>query len=128
MESDAFDHLDAPVERVTGADVGESHVVTSSRDWSGRIYGEMGSEVGERGTARRAGEGVTTSAPLSFFCPLPLSRTPAIPSHPTDHAPRPSHLSSSLPLGTPYAKNLEDLAFPDAALVVKVAKRALYRS
>ena len=51
MESDAFDHLDAPVERVTGADV-----------------------------------------------------------------------------GTPYAKNLEDLAFPDAALVVKVAKRALYRS
>jgi hypothetical protein len=89
----------------------------------------MGSEVGERGTARRAGEGVTTSAPLSFsFFPLPLSRTPAIPSHPTDHAPRPSHPSPSLPLGTPYAKNLEDLAFPDAALVVKVAKRALYRS
>lgn len=51
MESDAFDHLDAPVERVTGADV-----------------------------------------------------------------------------PTPYAKNLEDLAFPNAELVVKVCKRALYRS
>jgi len=51
MESDAFDYLDAPVERVTGADI-----------------------------------------------------------------------------PTPYAANLEALAFPDAALVVKVAKRALYRS
>ncbi|CAD6888866.1 unnamed protein product [Tilletia controversa] len=51
MESDAFDYLDAPVERVTGAD-----------------------------------------------------------------------------LPTPYAANLEALAFPDASLVVKVAKRALYRS
>lgn len=51
MESDAFDHLDAPVERVTGADV-----------------------------------------------------------------------------PTPYAKNLEDLSFPDAAIITKVAKRALYRS
>jgi len=29
---------------------------------------------------------------------------------------------------TPYAKNLEDLAFPDTPLIVKVAKRALYRS
>ncbi|KAE8218282.1 hypothetical protein CF319_g7814 [Tilletia indica] len=51
MESDAFDYLDAPVERVTGAD-----------------------------------------------------------------------------LPTPYAANLEALAFPDAPLVVRVAKRALYRS
>ncbi|KAK0527637.1 pyruvate dehydrogenase E1, beta subunit [Tilletia horrida] len=51
MESDAFDYLDAPVERVTGAD-----------------------------------------------------------------------------LPTPYAANLESLAFPDAPLVVRVAKRALYRS
>lgn len=51
MESDAFDHLDAPVERVTGADV-----------------------------------------------------------------------------PTPYAKNLEDLSFPNAAVITKVAKRALYRS
>ncbi|KAK0546394.1 pyruvate dehydrogenase E1, beta subunit [Tilletia horrida] len=51
MESEAFDYLDAPVERVTGAD-----------------------------------------------------------------------------LPTPYATNLEALAFPDAPLVVRVAKRALYRS
>jgi pyruvate dehydrogenase E1 component beta subunit len=51
MESEAFDYLDAPVERVTGADV-----------------------------------------------------------------------------PTPYAKNLEDLAFPNGDLVVKVCKRALYRS
>ncbi|TCD68188.1 pyruvate dehydrogenase E1, beta subunit [Steccherinum ochraceum] len=51
VESEAFDYLDAPVERVTGADV-----------------------------------------------------------------------------PTPYAKNLEDLAFPDTPLIVKVAKRALYRT
>lgn len=51
MESDAFDYLDAPVERVTGADV-----------------------------------------------------------------------------PTPYAKNLEDLSFPTPEIVVKVSKRALYRS
>jgi len=51
VESEAFDYLDAPVERVTGADV-----------------------------------------------------------------------------PTPYAANLEDLAFPDTPLIVKVAKRALYRT
>ncbi|KAL0576917.1 pyruvate dehydrogenase E1, beta subunit [Marasmius crinis-equi] len=51
VESEAFDYLDAPVERVTGADV-----------------------------------------------------------------------------PTPYATNLEALAFPDTSLIVKVAKRALYRS
>jgi pyruvate dehydrogenase E1 component beta subunit len=51
MESEAFDYLDAPVERVTGADV-----------------------------------------------------------------------------PTPYAKNLEDLSFPSPEIVVKVCKRALYRS
>jgi len=51
VESDAFDYLDAPVERVTGADV-----------------------------------------------------------------------------PTPYAANLENLAFPDTPLIVKVAKRALYRT
>lgn len=51
MESDAFDYLDAPVERVTGADV-----------------------------------------------------------------------------PTPYAKSLEDMAFPSPEVVVKVCKRALYRS
>jgi len=51
IESDAWDYLDAPVERVTGADV-----------------------------------------------------------------------------PTPYATNLEELAFPDTRLIVKVAKRALYRS
>lgn len=51
MESDAFDYLDAPVERVTGADI-----------------------------------------------------------------------------PTPYAKNLEDFAFPDISTIVKVAKRVLYRS
>ncbi|KZT20380.1 Thiamin diphosphate-binding protein [Neolentinus lepideus HHB14362 ss-1] len=51
VESEAFDYLDAPVERVTGADI-----------------------------------------------------------------------------PTPYAKNLEDLAFPDTPLIVKVAKRALYRT
>lgn len=51
VESDAFDYLDAPVERVTGADI-----------------------------------------------------------------------------PTPYAANLEALAFPDTPLIVKVAKRALYRT
>jgi len=51
VESEAFDYLDAPVERVTGADV-----------------------------------------------------------------------------PTPYATNLEALAFPDTQLIVKVAKRALYRT
>jgi len=51
VESEAFDYLDAPVERVTGADV-----------------------------------------------------------------------------PTPYATNLETLAFPDTALIIKVAKRALYRA
>jgi pyruvate dehydrogenase E1 component beta subunit len=29
---------------------------------------------------------------------------------------------------TPYAKNLEDLSFPDTPLIAKVIKRALYRS
>ncbi|EJD53579.1 Thiamin diphosphate-binding protein [Auricularia subglabra TFB-10046 SS5] len=51
VESEAFDYLDAPVERVTGADI-----------------------------------------------------------------------------PTPYAKNLETLAFPDTAVIVRVAKRALYKS
>ncbi|KAG6806881.1 pyruvate dehydrogenase E1, beta subunit [Tephrocybe sp. NHM501043] len=51
VESEAFDYLDAPVERVTGADV-----------------------------------------------------------------------------PTPYATNLENLSFPDTSVVVKVAKRALYRT
>ena len=68
VESEAFDYLDAPVERVTGADVP-----------------------------------TPVRFPLSSWCPR-LMRT------------------------MQYATNLEALAFPDTPVIVKVAKRALYRS
>ena len=68
IESDAFDYLDAPVERVTGADV------------------------------------PTPVRP--FYRPF-------------------NHLIDPL---VKYAANLENLAFPDTPLIVKVAKRALYRT
>jgi pyruvate dehydrogenase E1 component beta subunit len=70
VESDAFDFLDAPVERVTGADV---------------------------------------PTPVRAICFLCLH------DHSTD-------------LRFQYATNLENLAFPDTPLIIKVAKRALYRT
>jgi pyruvate dehydrogenase E1 component beta subunit len=68
IESEAFDYLDAPVERVTGADV-----------------------------------------------PTPVSTI---------------HIRTMLVtnIQRQYAANLEALAFPDTPLIVKVAKRALYRT
>lgn len=70
VESEAFDYLDAPVERVTGADV-----------------------------------------------PTPVRSS--------DHY---CILTASDVLCYQYATNLENLAFPDTPLIVKVAKRALYRT
>ena len=67
VESEAFDYLDAPVERITGADV-----------------------------------------------PTPVSAFPFY-HYLTD-------------ICDQYAANLEALAFPDTPLIVKVAKRALYRT
>jgi pyruvate dehydrogenase E1 component beta subunit len=72
VESEAFDYLDAPVERITGADL---------------------------------------PTPVRFFRPLSVV-TP-------DAHPR---------LFLQYATALEDLAFPDVPLIVKVIKRSLYRS
>ena len=69
IESDAFDYLDAPVERVSGADV-----------------------------------------------PTPVCAR---------HLPPHTFLTDFIPQ---YAANLEALAFPDTPLIVKVAKRALYRT
>lgn len=69
VESEAFDYLDAPVERVTGADV------------------------------------PTPVRLLTLFLSL-----------------------SNLRLFVQYATNLEALSFPDTPLIVKVAKRALYRT
>jgi len=69
VESEAFDYLDAPVERVTGADV---------------------------------------PTPVRDICLIAAQL-----------------IFNSL---IQYAKNLEDLAFPDTPLIVKVAKRALYRT
>jgi pyruvate dehydrogenase E1 component beta subunit len=71
VESEAFDYLDAPVERVTGADV-----------------------------------------------PTPVRLQYSFHIIETDH----------VLLGKQYAANLEALAFPDTPLIVKVAKRALYRT
>jgi pyruvate dehydrogenase E1 component beta subunit len=71
VESDAFDYLDAPVERVTGADV-----------------------------------------------PTPVRV----------NIPRHCHMLIPNILIHQYATNLEALAFPDTPLIVKVAKRALYRT
>ena len=70
VESEAFDYLDAPVERITGADL---------------------------------------PTPVSF----PPAPSPV--SVPTSRLPQ-------------YAKSLEDLAFPDVPLIVKVIRRSLYRS
>jgi len=70
VESEAFDYLDAPVERITGADVPTPVC------------------------ARQL-------PPPDFFL--------------TDFMPQ-------------YAANLEAISFPDTPLIVKVAKRALYRT
>lgn len=70
VESEAFDYLDAPVERVTGADVPT---------------------------------------------PVSLKKTSVL-------------STSSLIVFFQYATNLEALAFPDTPLIIKVAKRALYRT
>ena len=70
VESEAFDYLDAPVERVTGADVPTP--VRSSDHYC-----------------------ILTASDVRFY---------------------------------QYATNLENLAFPDTPLIVKVAKRALYRT
>ena len=69
VESEAFDYLDAPVERITGADV-----------------------------------------------PTPVRRFRKLSCIRCLH-----HVFQ-------YATNLEELAFPDTPLIVKVAKRALYRT
>lgn len=71
VESEAFDYLDAPVERVTGADIPTP--VRSPDHY------------------------------CIFFCSLTS-------------------------VSFQYAANLEALAFPDTPLIVKVAKRALYRT
>lgn len=80
VESDAFDYLDAPIERVTGADI---------------------------------------PTPVSILEPLYLSKTEV-------HADYP-RLNDFI-LRKQYAHKIELLAFPDEQTVVKVARRALYRS